>query len=210
MSSLYLISVPLTNNLRNSAFYAAWETNSAIRFGAAGLLGNAVFFGLDKMLLPTVVRAASTLSVSDRSAVIISWSRWTKDNAASVSFFLAYLLDIALQHFLNAWLVFGLETISTRELYFNSLATTYTAYFGTLCGSTILQAYLLQRGLSKSVAFWTTIGLGAFVNYFVLNFLNAASEKTDKSSTTYNNPGGTDTHCSTGGNKGEMAMVPLW
>ncbi len=31
------------------------------------------------------------------------------------------------EDFLNAWLVFGLETIITRELYLSSLATTYTA-----------------------------------------------------------------------------------
>ena len=48
-------------------------------------------------------------------------------------------------------------------------------YFGTLCGSTVLQAYLLQFGISKSVAFWTVIGLGALVNYVVLTSLNAVA-----------------------------------
>ncbi len=39
------------------------------------------------------------------------------------------LFDIIVfgEDFINAWLVFGLETIVTRELYLSSLATTYTA-----------------------------------------------------------------------------------
>lgn len=209
MSSPYLISAPLITNFRNSTCYAAWKQNSAIRFGASGILGNIVFFGLDKILFPVIVRAAVKLSLSNKSA-IVSWSKWINENAVSVSFFVAYLLDIALQHFLNAWLVFGLDTISTRELYFSSLATSYTAYFGTLCGSTILQAYLLQWGLSKSVAFWTTIGLGSVVNYVVLTSLHAVAKKTGESSTTDNNIGRQETNCSTGENRGKMAMVPIW
>mmetsp|Transcript_13491 Transcript_13491/g.28948 ORF Transcript_13491/g.28948 Transcript_13491/m.28948 type:complete len:239 (-) Transcript_13491:3716-4432(-) len=211
MSSLYLISAPLTTtNFKSSVLYATWKQNSAIRFITSGILGNVVFFGLDKILFPVILRVASRLSVSTDKSVIVSGSKWTKKNAASVSFFVAYLLDIALQHFLNAWLVFGLETISTRELYLSSLTTSYTAYFGTLCGSTILQAYLLQRGLSKSVAFWTTIGLGAVVNYFVLTSLNANS-KTEKSSSNEKNACRTDTqHSYTDVHGGEVAVVPTW
>mmetsp|Transcript_4557 Transcript_4557/g.10302 ORF Transcript_4557/g.10302 Transcript_4557/m.10302 type:complete len:221 (-) Transcript_4557:1829-2491(-) len=180
---------------------AAWQHNDAIRFGASGILGNAIFFGLDKILFPVIVRAAVRLSTSDRSAIVVSGSTWINENAASVSFFVAYLLDIAVQHLLNAWLVFGLDTISTRELYISSLTTSYTAYFGTLCGSTILQAYLLQCGISKSVAFWSTIALGSLVNYVVLTSLNAVDKTTDEKVTTKN-----DTNFSSG----KMAMVPIW
>lgn len=201
MSSPYLLS--------NNVVSTAWKQNSAVRFGASGILGNAVFFGLDKILFPLIVRAAVRLSVSNKS-VIASWSKWTNDNAASVSFFVAYLLDIALQHFFNAWLVFGLETINTRELYLSSLASSYTAYFGTLCGSTILQAYLLQRGLSKSAAFWTTIGLGSLVNYFVLTSLNAVAKETCEGTTTDNHLSTKESTCSTRKNRGKMAMVPNW
>ena len=49
-------------------------------------------------------------------------------------------------------------------------------YFGTLCGSTILQAHLLRLGLQKSVAFWSTIVLGSIVNYLVLTTLATRSK----------------------------------
>ena len=49
------------------------------------------------MLFPVIVRTAARLSVSNRSSTIISGSKWTNANAASVSFFVAYLLDIAVQ-----------------------------------------------------------------------------------------------------------------
>lgn len=144
MSSPFLISAPLA---------AAWQQNDAIRFGTSGILGNAIFFGLDKKLFPVIVRTALRLSASDTSSIAIG-SKWINKNAASVSFFVAYLLDIAVQRksksrsvtavmpvvplsqsllifirvdFLNAWLVFGLDTIRTTELYFASLATSYTA-----------------------------------------------------------------------------------
>lgn len=78
--------------------------------------------------------------------------------------------------FINALLVFGLDTIKTRELYLSSLATAYTAYFTTLCGSTILQAYLLQHGVSKNAAFWGTIAIGSLVNFAVLTTLDARAK----------------------------------
>lgn len=86
------------------------------------------------------------------------------------------MVDIIVQHFLNALLVFGLDTIATRQMYLSSLTAAYTAYFGTLCGSTVLQAYLLRLGVSKSIAFWSTIALGSVVNYLVLTALAARSE----------------------------------
>jgi len=49
-------------------------------------------------------------------------------------------------------------------------------YFGTLCGSTVFQAYLLSLGISNSVAFWSTIALGSMVNYIVLTSLNARGD----------------------------------
>lgn len=146
-----------------------WVENSAIRFAASGLIGNAIFFGLDVSFLPVIKLASQRQCFLKASKAISS-------NAESISFFLAYLVDILVQHFLNALLVFGLDTIKTRELYLSSLATAYTAYFGTLCGSTILQAHLLRLGLQKSVAFWSTIALGSIVNYLVLTTLAARSK----------------------------------
>ena len=76
---------------------------------------------------------------------------------------------------MNALLVFGLDTIKTRELYLSSLATSYTAYFSTLCGSTILQSYLLQH-FPKNIAFWGTIATGSIVNFIVLMTIDARSK----------------------------------
>jgi len=71
-------------------------------------------------------------------------------------------------------------------------------YFGTLCGSTILQAYLLQRGIAKGDAFWITIALGSIVNYVVLTSLNniAANKKAGDDTNNKSNRG--------------IAMIPIW
>lgn len=54
--------------------------------------------------------------------------------------------------------------------------TNYFRYFGTLCLSTILQSHLLRIGLSKNIAFWSTIATGSIVNYFVLMTLDKRSK----------------------------------
>ena len=81
------------------------------------------------------------------------------------------------------------------------------SYFGTLCGSTILQAYLLQRGIAKGDAFWITIALGSIVNYVVLTTLNniAANKKACDDTNT-------DIHIDTKESKSNrgIAMVPIW
>lgn len=59
-------------------------------------------------------------------------------------------------------------------------------YFGTLCGSTILQAHLLRLGLQKSVAFWSTIALGSIVNYLLLTTLASRSKSQSKEYATEN------------------------
>ena len=196
MNTAFLVGTPLSANTvgggGGSFLYNAWQQNTAIRFGTSGILGNAIFFGLDRILFPVIMNAASKLSASNIS-------KWISQNAASVSFFVAYLLDIAVQHLLNAWLVFGLETINTRQLYLSSLATSYTAYFGTLCGSTILQAFLIQHGVSKADAFWITIALGSIINYIVLTSLNATKKTDEQESKCYNSS-----------NTGTQAMIPIW
>ena len=155
-----------------------WEENAAVRFAASGFIGNAIFFGLDMAFLP-IIRGAS------QRQCFVKASKTIATNAESISFFVAYLVDIVVQHFLNALLVFGLDTIATREMYLSSLAAAYTAYFGTLCGSTILQAYLLRLGVNKSIAFWSTIALGSLVNYVVLTAL-AARAKSQSNGTAEN------------------------
>jgi len=163
------LAVTLTAPHAVASMRSYWAENSAIRFATSGLIGNAIFFGLDVAFLPIIIGAS-------QKQCFIKASKTIATNAESISFFVAYLVDIFLQHFLNALLVFGLDTIATRDMYLSSLATAYTAYFGTLCGSTILQAYLLRFGISKTIAFWSTIALGSVVNYVVLNALAARAK----------------------------------
>ncbi len=163
------LAVTLTAPHAVASMRSYWSENAAVRFAASGFIGNAIFFGLDIAFLP-IIKGAS------QKQCFIKASKTIADNAESISFFAAYLVDIIVQHFLNALLVFGLDTIATRQLYLSSLAAAYTAYFGTLCGSTVLQAYLLRLGVGKSIAFWSTIALGSVVNYLVLTALAARSE----------------------------------
>ena len=76
------------------------------------------------------------------------------------------------------------------------------SYFGTLCGSTVLQAYLLQRGIAKGDAFWITIALGSVINYVVLTTLNgiAGDDTTNNNHTDKKEPKS---------NRG-IAMIPIW
>ena len=77
-----------------------------------------------------------------------------------------------------------------------------------MCGSTILQAYLLQRGIAKGDAFWITIALGSVVNYVVLTTLNnIAANKKAGDDTNYNK-----SHIDTKESKSNegIAMIPIW
>jgi len=67
-----------------------------MRFAVSGILGNTIFYGLDKVLLPVIEHTSNRSSASNNRAVVLG-SKWISDNAASVSFFVAYLLDIAVQ-----------------------------------------------------------------------------------------------------------------
>lgn len=186
-TTLTMLSAPTSLAIKLTTPHAVafmrdyWANNPTIRFAMSGLIGNAIFFGLDKAFLPIII-------IASHRPLMVRVSKIIATNAESISFFLAYLVDIIIQHFLNAVLVFGLETIATREMYLSSLATAYTAYFGTLCGSTVLQAHLLRLGLSKSIAFWSTIALGSVVNYLVLTTL-AVRSKTPSNGTTENQLG---------------------
>ena len=132
MSSTFLLSAPLTA-VRSSAVCAAWEKSPAVvKFGASGILGNAVFFGLDRVLFPLVVRAALRFSASNRSTVV-SVARRVNDNAASVSFFVAYLLDIGVQRKSKAlYLIYGCLILLCRALHVLSCTYLFTILFSPL------------------------------------------------------------------------------
>jgi len=96
-SAVFLVSAPLTvfNNTGAGGSIIewgkeTWQHNTAIRFAVSGIMGNAFFFAIDRALFPIIINTASRFSVSNVS-------KWMIQNAASVSFFVAYLLDIAIQ-----------------------------------------------------------------------------------------------------------------
>ena len=93
MNAAFLASAPLaavsTGGGGNNFLHDLWQ-QTAIRFGTSGILGNTIFFMLDKALFPLIVQATGRLSTS-------TTIKWIHQNAASVSFFVAYLLDIAVQ-----------------------------------------------------------------------------------------------------------------
>ena len=96
------ISTPITTNTIQSNKFGP----TAVRFAISGVLGNAVFWGLDMMLFPLIVRTTSSVrlkrivtSMPNNKFFLVGGnaSTWINNNAASVSFFVAYLLDIAVQ-----------------------------------------------------------------------------------------------------------------
>jgi hypothetical protein len=82
---------------------------------------------------------------------------------------------------MNAALVFGLESIRGGN-YFKSLLKCYTAYASTLVVSTFFNAFLLQRGVSRNIAFWVTLYGFGVVNFILLkNVTDTSKEKNHQS-----------------------------
>eukprot|EP00804_Cyclotella_cryptica_P001032 CCRYP_008357-RA/>CCRYP_008357-RA protein AED:0.19 eAED:0.19 QI:159/1/1/1/0/0/2/313/105 len=70
-----------------------WKQNSGMRFVASGILGNLVFFSLDNLLLLIILQWSDT----GRPATASAATKWIRRHAESVSFFVAYMLDIIVQ-----------------------------------------------------------------------------------------------------------------
>jgi len=111
--SQFVISTPITTStIQSNLIYDQWQWHPAVRFTISGILGNAVFWGLDRMLFPLIVRTTTAsvrlkrtvASMPNNKFVLIGGgvSTWINNNAASVSFFVAYLLDIAIQREFNS------------------------------------------------------------------------------------------------------------
>ena len=135
-----------------------------IRFMTSATFGNIAFFKIDQILFNQVI-----LPLSKEMPKVF------QRNKETLSFFLSYLIQVAMQHLLNATFVYGLQTISTTEKYLETLILTYSSYSLSLIGSTIGNAVLLKQGVQKDVAFWGTIlGFGV-INFFLLKFLISGS-----------------------------------
>jgi hypothetical protein len=101
---------PTYNKLRDN-FYK-WP--EPLRFFISGNVGNLVFFVLEHLvhsILKDNLEVLPTLLVE------------YKDGA---SFMVAYFLQIISQHWLHAFLVYGMDTISTREKYVKTLIGCYS------------------------------------------------------------------------------------
>mmetsp|Transcript_32789 Transcript_32789/g.48566 ORF Transcript_32789/g.48566 Transcript_32789/m.48566 type:complete len:312 (-) Transcript_32789:505-1440(-) len=140
-----------------------YKVHEGIRFFISGNVGNVVFFFLERSLY------MSLLSISWLPDVV-------KDYRDGISFFLAYFLQIAVQHLLHAILVYGIDSISTRDKYIATLIACYSTYMVSLFGSTFLNTFLIKRGINRTVSFCTTMFSFACINYFVLKYIN---EKAD-------------------------------
>lgn len=145
------------------AIGALWyKIPQVIRFSASGSLATVCLYFLDEF---------------------VRWSMQTHTDIVphqldTMSYFLAYLLHIAAQHALHAFLVYGLETVNTRQKYFNTLIGTYQALAVSAIGSTILNSALIGMGAERNLAFVATLAIFSVLNYFWIGYVvKKSSEK---------------------------------
>jgi hypothetical protein len=155
-------AVPSTvTNSRLRALYAAWFSNvaSPIRFFVSGTTGNFFLFRFEQL-------AYQLLSHANFLPPFL------ESHMDSLSFFLGYIILLPTQHLLNAILTFGIDTIDTREKYWKTLIAEVKVYVTALCGSTILNAILMQTGwMSKTTVFILTLCIFSCFNYIVINVM---------------------------------------
>ncbi|KAI2508016.1 hypothetical protein MHU86_6423 [Fragilaria crotonensis] len=142
----------------STQFYDHWP--EPLRFFVSGNVGNVIFFSLERLLHSLLNHNLKRLP-----ALLIEY----KDGA---SFMMAYFLHILAQHWLHAFLVYGMHTISTPQKYLKTLIGCYSTYMGAMVGSTILNSKLIKWGFSRTLAFVLTVWTFACFNFFILKFLH--------------------------------------
>lgn len=90
----------------------------------------------------TITSASSTSSTSATSTsatkavspiikgivlLLLPYKKGLQKNKESISFFISYLIQILAQHFLNAFFVYGLDSIDTKDKYISTLVVTYSS-----------------------------------------------------------------------------------
>jgi hypothetical protein len=139
--------------------YKKWFLiSSLIRFSVSGNLGVICFYVIERFIYHQLCQISSL-------PVII------EEYKDSVSYFVGYLIQIVSQHLLNALLVYGLDTIDTREKYIKTLLAQFSVYGFSLVGSTILNLFLLSSGMERNTAFFSTMIAFAVVNYFLIQYV---------------------------------------
>ncbi|GFH59791.1 hypothetical protein CTEN210_16267 [Chaetoceros tenuissimus] len=169
--SKQITTVPTTSTSPFLSNETLMQIPEPIRFMIAGLFGNVGFFAIDSTIYNTIL-----LPLASRPKA----SSVLKRNKETISFFISYLIQVVMQHFLNAIIVYGADTIDTWDKYKETLLLTYSSYSVSLVGSTIGNAVLIQNGIDRNIAFWgTIIGFG-FVNFFLLKYLIQGRTEEDK------------------------------
>ena len=158
-----------SNAIALSVGKAWYAVPQIVRFGMSGTLGNVIFYIMDQNFYKFVMLR----HIDDFPKIV-------NRNAESISFFISYLGQVVIQHMMNAALVFGLDTI--RGKYFQSLLTCYTTYASTLIVSTFFNAFLLERGISKNVAFWFTLYGFGIINFILLSRVSDSQKVKDHQS----------------------------
>lgn len=103
-----------SNGNAKGLYEAFMSTNDAVRFFLSGNCGNVVFFYTEKLIY-------SLLKQIDNLPVMVH------DYMDSVSFFIAYVLQVVPQHWFHAFLVYGMDSIDTPTKYFRTLLGCYSA-----------------------------------------------------------------------------------
>ncbi len=120
------------------------------RFMTAAGFGNIIFFYIDAIIYELLIHPLSLCNYNDLVtgqcnhigddlpgailkfaykvvSLIMPPKKILEKNKESISFFLSYLIQIFAQHFLNAFFVYGLESISSKDKYVNTLLLTYSS-----------------------------------------------------------------------------------
>jgi hypothetical protein len=173
------------------------EVPSVARYFVSGNLGNVCFFLCERIISLTMLHP----SVHHRLIEYIQVGPGTQ-LADSLAFFVAYMVHVPAQHYLHAVLVYGLDSIDTMQKYWTTLGGMYSALLSACVGSTALNALLLSKtvGMSKTLAFCTTLYVFSFFNYFVIGWIvrksseRAAAAAARQSTTTTTAVGATTKH----------------
>lgn len=148
-------------------YEAYWRLSEPVRFFISGNAGNVVFYYLERV-------------VSFLLTNYVELSPGVEEFQDSLSFFIAYILQVVTQHWLHALLVYGLHTIDTREKYFKTLGGVYSAYMVSLIGSTLLNMlFITGLNMNKTLAFIITLWTFAIINYFVIGWMVRKGQETD-------------------------------
>ena len=154
----------VTTGDRFNQLYTTWfKVSQPIRFFVSGNVGNVLLFYFERIAYYLLGHIDQWLS--------LGLPQFVTEYKDSVSFFMAYICLLPTQHILNAMLVFGHDTIDTREKYLKTLFAQTNVYLFALCGSTVLNAMLMKTGMNKTLVFCLTLWIFACFNYVVINYL---------------------------------------